>query len=668
MEFDNDVNVIVGPNAIGKTTILEAVRLVKAVLAPRTQNEANQVMFGLGASSPHMPSRMNLNAVARDVEKPIAISCIFQFNESEIQILRKFVPQMAHSVVQARMGQAFANPGVMVAFVSSPEGQAQIKAVSEEINIELKRIRESANRVNVELTITANSGPTSTGSQLGPAFISVLEAQNPPNLTKFSYFPADRSLPNGEQPVQLGAADTANQLEAHNSQPQLKYARLKNTIFSALVTSDADRTDIYLEFEKIFNGVLKGRKIIGVGINEIGLLSIKIQDIESGREFDLDGMSSGEKGLILTFLLIGRSIVEGGLILLDEPELHLNPAVCKDVLPFIVDHYVKPKNLQILICSHSPEILAGAFDREECSLFHLISEKMLTKVRRQDQDTISSALRALGTSESEGLLFKGIVFVEGPDDVTILETGFGDVLRRFKLKDLGGRIEIERQIALLQTAEDPKDVVSPRFFIFDRDDAPTNLKNTDSIKILQWDWRCLENYLLDKDAIADLLMDSEVVKKPFSNAGEVFQFIKALAFNQLDESAAREVYRAFKYGDVGLRAANVKGKEIPEIAKALVARLQDMKEQVGGLDADQWRHNFEAECSVAKQRLQGVWEATWREDCDGKRLFQDIAASGLLKMSLKSFKKRVMIHMRNTQSENWRSIKSLLASLTGSTM
>ena len=42
VDFDNRVNVIVGPNAIGKTTVLEAIRLVKALLSPRTQNESNR--------------------------------------------------------------------------------------------------------------------------------------------------------------------------------------------------------------------------------------------------------------------------------------------------------------------------------------------------------------------------------------------------------------------------------------------------------------------------------------------------------------------------------------------------------------------------------------------------------------------------------------------------
>src|SRR5450631_3629719 len=43
-EFSPRINVIVGPNAVGKTRILQALRLSKALLAPRTQQETQQVL------------------------------------------------------------------------------------------------------------------------------------------------------------------------------------------------------------------------------------------------------------------------------------------------------------------------------------------------------------------------------------------------------------------------------------------------------------------------------------------------------------------------------------------------------------------------------------------------------------------------------------------------
>lgn len=52
VEFTSHVSVVVGPNAVGKTTLLEALRFTKALLAPRTDNEANQTAMSLGAMTP----------------------------------------------------------------------------------------------------------------------------------------------------------------------------------------------------------------------------------------------------------------------------------------------------------------------------------------------------------------------------------------------------------------------------------------------------------------------------------------------------------------------------------------------------------------------------------------------------------------------------------------
>ena len=234
--------------------------------------------------------------------------------------------------------------------------------------------------------------------------------------------------------MQLGMADTNQQLESYNSQPQLKYSRLKNMIFNTIIGRPTGRQQLFEQFLLVFEKVLKGRSLGEIGVNAIGMLSIPIIDVESGRSFDIDGLSSGEKGLILTSLLIARSIADNGLILLDEPELHLNPAVCRDLLQFLVDEFAVKKNMQAIICSHSAEILAGAFERTNCSLFHLKSGTSLAKIRQQDQGEIRDALRRLGSSESEALLYKGTVSVESIHDVEILQSGFDAIVRRFIVK------------------------------------------------------------------------------------------------------------------------------------------------------------------------------------------------------------------------------------------
>lgn len=584
VEFDNRVNIIVGPNAIGKTTILEAIRLSKAVLFPRTQNETMQALIALGAASPHLANQFNVDTLTRDKDQPITISVRYELSEQEVEWLLSSLNLISREIVQARMGQTFSNPTVLLNFLGTPQGAQALAEAHREAEKTIEATKNNNRQCKTGIKISSETGIESINQSIWPILLATLDKKHPPGLASFSYFPADRALPHGEQGIQIGAADAQAQLESHNSQPQTKYTRLKNTIFNTLLMSDQGREELATEFERIFSGILKGRRLDGFGLSHLGLFSIFVEDIETGRKFEIDGMSSGEKGLILTFLLIEKSVAQDGLILLDEPELHLNPAVCKDLLSFIVGGYAVRKNLQIFVCSHSPEILTGAFENEECSLYHLVSERLLTKVRRQDYSIISDALRRLGSSESEELLYKGTVFVEGVDDAGILETGFGEIFRRYKIKDLGGRKEIEKEIKFLQSTEKQNPDHSLRFFIFDRDDKPTDLASSNSIKILQWERRCLENYLIDFDVLTDLLQNEDIVNNPIKSIGEVQALLRELAFSQLDDLAARNIYIKYNFINPGLRTNEIQGKNIEEISTILSERLLEIKSQINKLD------------------------------------------------------------------------------------
>jgi len=663
VDFESRVNVIVGPNAIGKTTVLEAIRLVKAVVAARSPNETTQALVALGAVAPYNPQRLISSAIARDPTQKIEIRCRYQLESSEIDVLTQGMPEIVTDLAIRSTGQNPQNSNFNLAFLSSEQGKAVLASFDKTVKEALERVRSGTQDLYLDLQFDPRSGRFDSRDVLGGAFFGFLDARNRPSQTVFSYFPADRALPPGEQPVQLGAADAANQIESHVAQPQLKYSRLKNTIFNALVTSPAERGELEKEFARIFGGILKGRKIVGIGVNNLGLLSITVQDLDTGRTFELDGMSSGEKGLILTFLLIGRSVVDGGIILVDEPELHLNPAVCKDLLAFLVENYVIRKNLQAIICSHSPEILAGAFEKDECSLYHLLSEKVLSKVHYKDEEEISHALSRLGTSESEGLLYKATVFVEGDDDVELLEVGFGDLLRRHKVKELGGRREVERHISRLQEAEKDGTKLSARYFIFDKDQQPTALKNSAAVKFLQWDRRCLENYLIDLDILTSLLKDPDILKDPLPNQGEVSKLVRALAMSQIDEFVARQVYSGYQFDDCGVRGNEIRSQDLDAIADILVQRLAKVSQQVAPLSNAEWKTTFLQQCQEIRAQQILVWEARWHEVCDGKQLFSDLFRQRAFKMSLIKFKKRIMLGMRSGPTAGWRSIESLLKQL-----
>lgn len=663
VEFDAIVNVIIGPNAIGKTTLLESVRLAKAVLAPRTQQETTQTLMSLGVVSPHMPQHMLSAALTNKPATPLFIKCTYVIEQDEVNRLKSLCPTLSRSIAQHNAGLDFAALNHVIAYLSSPAGQQAIAAASEQLRTEIARVEQSR-RLELNLTIDFTTGQMSGEFPVQEMLVAVLERSLDPSKTLFSYFPADRALPTGEQAVQLGFADTASQLESYNSQPQLKYSRLKNTIFNSIIGGINGRAELNEQFGLVFDRILKGRELGEIGVNELGMLSIPIRDTDSGATFQIDSLSSGEKGLILTFLLIARNVEKNGLILLDEPELHLNPAVCRDLLRLFIDEYAVKNNMQGIICSHSAEILAGAFERpESCSLFHLKAGTMLAKVRQHDRSEIRDALRRLGSSESEALLYRGTISVEGIHDVEILQAGFDDLFRRYKIRERGGRAEVERGVRQLQDAERRGDEIGNHYFIFDHDGKPTSLANSTHVRLLQLNRFCLENYLLDVDILTDLSRNSEFSDNPKNNTAEMLAVMKGMAMAQLGDIVYRSVFT-----ELGLEAIcfdmQAMCRATPEeVSRRLLQQIQRMSGILGSLGQETFTDEYTRRVREKMNELRPVWDDKWRECCNGKLLLEEMRRERHFKGDLLKLKKAVMAQMRAERPEAYTSLENLLRDL-----
>ncbi len=631
------------------------------MLAPRTEAETTQVLISLRAAPPHQPQRLIPTAIAHDETLPVSIKCLYGLTSDETERVQNGAEKIATRLLQIRTGMQ-TNPAGFTAFMASPSSKPMLQSVKDEIWIALDIVK-AQKVIRLDVKFDFSKEIVESDSAVCGAFFQYLEQGLASHLSLFNYFPADRALPPGEQPIQIGIQDAMAQLESHNSQPHTKYARVKNAIFFSVIMSDDERKKQLEDFKTIFDNLLRNRKIIGPSINQYGQLSITIEDVESGRRFDIDSMSSGEKNLMLTWLLIARSVAAGGIVLLDEPELHLNPAVCKHILSFLIEKYVVPKEMQAIICSHSPEILAGAASRSECRLYHIRSSVLATPVRPHDREELIEALRLLGTSEVEGLLYESTIFVEGEHDVQMMEEGFGDLLRRHKIKDLRGRREIEKLIKELQGAENGESPLGQIYFIFDRDNAPTRLRSSKSVKILQWNRRCLENYLLDFDVITDSLKGCALGSETIKNVGQVRNLLQGLALDQVREEAARQIYKDYEYVDCGLRPVDVGRPSIGEVADALFGRIAAAQKSIEALEEKSWKEKFVKDVTARQAELEEVWRNSWDVDCDGKRLFRDLQKRVQIHTPLLQFKLQLMRAMARTDSPRWLEVQQQIATL-----
>jgi AAA15 family ATPase/GTPase len=662
IDLANGANLLVGPNAAGKTTVLEAIRLAKGVLVPRTQNEARQVLANLGVMSPNLPQQINYGAIASDKDKPITVFCTFELSANEVGHLPEYVEKLAQQVVAAQHGIGMENgPLALVQFLSSPIGQEALRNTLSHIQGDVAKFA-TEKVCKIFLTVDPKLGFRGEDS-VSQALFSVMEGSLPPNQTLFSYFTADRAMPAGEAQIQLGYADAQQQIESHNSNPSLKYQRLKNVIFSSMVESDESGQTQRETFKEIFETLLKEKSMENFSVNRFGQASILIRDIASNKVFDIDSMSSGEKGLILTFLLISKAIAADGLVLIDEPELHLNSAVCKELLDFLLDKYLSPKNIQAIICTHSPEVMGTALRRDDCKVFHLRRGLPVSPIRKHDLPEAVQALKLLGTSEIEELLYEATIFVEGPDDVELLEYAFRHALARFKFRELMGRGEVEKHIQKLQEADRKGQKQNISYFIFDWDNRPAELKSTPKVIVKQWERYCLENYLLEPEILYDVVQSECKPKTWPTNVGEATRLFAQIAKKQLHAIIMDEVYRECKFGDICLRNKD-KAQDFATSADNIFEKIEGLKGQLANLTKASWTAEFAERCEFRLKEREQEWDSSWKQKCSGKQFLKDLNQyAGGFGMDWLSLKKRLLAGNREAENGGTESWKLLCGTL-----
>jgi hypothetical protein len=151
VDLDSRVSVIVGPNAIGKTTLLEAIRLVKSVVAPRSPNEPTQALLALGAAVPYNPQKIFPATIARDPKRPVEIRCRYKLEAVEIEALAADMPELATEFTLNSTGRNPQNANLNLAFLSSPAGQAALSAAENTLKGVIEGVRKGTQDLHLDL-------------------------------------------------------------------------------------------------------------------------------------------------------------------------------------------------------------------------------------------------------------------------------------------------------------------------------------------------------------------------------------------------------------------------------------------------------------------------------------------------------------------------------------
>jgi hypothetical protein len=296
-----------------------------------------------------------------------------------------------------------------------------------------------------------------------------------------------------------------------------KYANVKSEMASAFVSDLlAQRAGVEKPTDGSLNETLKelfatffpGKEFLGPQPTPSGKMEFPVR-IANGNVHDLDELSAGEKEILYGYLRIRSSAPRNSIILLDEPELHLNPRLVRNLPEFYRKHLGEALNNQLWLVTHSDALLREAVGKPGFSVLHM-SPCGTEEGRGQ--------LRELRASEDLDIAMADLVgdlAAYRPDGTAILFEGGGDsdfdqsiVARLFSTEISGvnllsgsNKARVEALHDVLNRAYSQGDLPIKFFAIVDRDSDGEELPR--GLRLFRWDVCHIENYLLDGRFVAD---------------------------------------------------------------------------------------------------------------------------------------------------------------------
>jgi hypothetical protein len=132
---------------------------------------------------------------------------------------------------------------------------------------------------------------------------------------------------------------------------------------------EKQETEAFSKINTIWNILYPGRNeqiVAGIAGEQVGSGFDLYLTGRNDNKIPVDALSSGE---IEALTMLGRHIIsslKGGIVFIDEPELHLHPAWQRNILKALMKVYPET---QLIIATHSPQILGG-IDAKSVFLLH----------------------------------------------------------------------------------------------------------------------------------------------------------------------------------------------------------------------------------------------------------------------------------------------------------
>lgn len=653
-----DMVVIAGPNGCGKSCILDAIRLLKSVYGGYQPNEVHQWLGEFQLNFTNDPEAFS--SLKQDKTRTLSIAATFELQPDERSYLQAHGEQFVRETVWRLMAPELQGWSIMDAAPLAAQVRARQAQVEEETAKATQQLLSELNQSTLQgnFKILAENGRIEVAPCKALEIIFSIYKPNEIGVIEYNgakrYY--DREMVQGVN-LNLDAAQHQQRSQHALYNYGAKYSNVKSEMASSYVREAlAHRAGVDLTasrsltatLQELFTQFFPDKQFLGPVATPDGFLRFPVKT-QTGAEHDLNELSSGEKEVLFGYLRLRNSAPKNSVILLDEPELHLNPRLLRGLPDFYHKHLGVALNNQLWLITHSDALLRESVGSSRFSVFHMSPASDFEKNQVQSITLEAELERAIVNLVGDLASYRPgakVVVLEGEDsefDRKMIATLFPAFNNEVNTISGGNKTGVQRLRDAMARAIQAGNIPIKVFSITDADlDVQPTAGNDNA---WSWDVYHIENYLLEPEIIKDVLSDLRL-GRDIPTTEQIYIQLRQAA-EECVPSLVRHVLQAEVNHQLVSLINTKSDPKVPKVADSLFEVLNTSKTRMESA--------FSSDFSIEKLRAReaeitdnfrvSLADDLWRQKHRGREILKRFAGAYVREVKYETLRNLIMSKM-----------------------